>query len=285
MRHLLLVALLLSGCSNKFDPTSWVNGLRLLGVKAEPPEVAAGQQSHLTALVAHPSGSAPSITWDACLLPPPPRSSGAVNEDCIDLEQGPALLPFGSGPETTATMPMVQPLDLGLPDESNGFYLPVRLRLTADGQTLTAFYRLRLYLGPQSPNPPNQNPVLMGVYRRASPDDQQGVPLDESSPFVVHEGDEVTIAALVTPESSESYVVYDGDPRTTPPRTVTETIRYSWFATAGKFSQEVSGVPKPNTTLTLKEHLPPVGSTIDLWVVARDDRGGEDWLHRTLLFQ
>jgi len=66
------------------------------------------------------------------------------------------------------------------------------------------------------------------------------------------------------PESQETYVVFDGDPRTTPPRTVTETVRISWFTTAGEFSNETTGVEKPDTTLKLDKHQPAAGATIDL---------------------
>ena len=32
-------------------------------------------------------------------------------------------------------------------------------------------------------------------------------------------------------------------------------------------------------------HLPPSGTAIDLWIVGRDERGGTDYLHRTLQFE
>jgi hypothetical protein len=89
----------------------------------------------------------------------------------------------------------------------------------------------------------------------------------------------------LTPDSEEPYLVFDGDPRTTPPRSVTETVRISWYTTAGHFTNEVTGVAKPDTTLILDKHLPPSGTQIDLWVVARDERGGLDVLHRALVFR
>jgi len=44
------------------------------------------------------------------------------------------------------------------------------------------------------------------------------------------------------------------------------------------------GQDLPSPAFRVDEWWTP-GSTIDLWVVARDDRGGSDVLHRTLLFQ
>jgi len=279
---------LVAGCGNQFDPASFVDKLRLLAVKAEPPDVAAGQMTMLTATPANPGGSAPVITWDACLLPPPPATGESVNQDCITLPEGDAMLvPFGQGATVPATMPMLDLTMVGLPDQTNGFYLPVRLKLDADGKELVAFYALRIFLGALTPNPPNQNPTLTGIFTVPSADAGAAdeMPLDDATPLVVHDGDELALRAHVADGSDETYVVFDGDPRTTPPRMVTEAIRISWYTTAGEFTDDVTGIAKPDTTLKLDKHQPPSGSTIDLWVVARDDRGGSDVVHRTLLFQ
>jgi hypothetical protein len=44
-------------------------------------------------------------------------------------------------------------------------------------------------------------------------------------------------------------------------------------------------VSKPDTTLKLDKYLPASGTPIDIWVVARDERGGTDALHRTLIYR
>jgi hypothetical protein len=283
-----LALVAVAGCGNSFDPASFVDKLRLLAVKAEPPDVAFGQMTTLTATSANPGGSAPTINWDACLLPPPPATGESVNQDCITLPEGdPMLVSFGQGDTVTATMPMLDLSMVGLPDQTNGFYLPVRLKLDADGKELVAFYQLRIFLGALTPNPPNKNPMLTGIFTVPSADAgaDQEMALDDASPLVVHDGEELALRAHVADGSDESYVVFDGDPRTTPPRTVTETIRISWYTTAGEFSEDATGIAKPDTTLKLDKHQPAAGSTIDLWVVARDERGGSDVVHRTLVFQ
>ncbi|MGZ3442787.1 MAG: hypothetical protein ACXVDD_24870 [Polyangia bacterium] len=288
-RLALLVALAAgaAGCRNSFDPASFVDKLRLLAVQATPPEVAPGAATKLQAFWANPGGSAPAIRWDACLVAPPPATGRAVNPDCFGLDGGSPLEPLGEGETLATTMPMVTPEMLGLPDASNGFYVQLRVQLDADGNTLLGFYGLRVSLGALSPNPANKNPELTGIFTVPSADagaaDQTA--LDEAAPPEVHANDKIDLRALVTPESSESYVVYDGDPRTTPPRTATETVRISWFTTAGTFDNDVTGVAKPDTTLTLDKHLPASDTPIDLWVVARDERGGIDVKHATLLFR
>ena len=283
-----LALVAVAGCGNQFDPASFVDKLRLLAVEADPPDVAFGQMTTLTATTANPGGSAPVISWDACLLPPPPATGEAVNQDCITLPEGdPMLVSFGQGGTVTGTMPMLDLSMVGLPDQTNGFYLPVRVKLAADGNELVAFYQLRIFLGALTPNPPNQNPTLTGIFTVPSADAGAAdeVALDDATPLVVNDGEQLNLRAHVADGSDESYVVFDGDPRTTPPRTVTENIRISWYTTAGEYSDDVTGIAKPDTTLKLDKHQPASGSTIDLWVVARDERGGSDVLHRTLLFQ
>jgi hypothetical protein len=284
MRALVAVALGCCACSNNFDPASYVNKLRLLAVKAEPPDIPLGATTTLTATVANPGGSAPTVDWDACLLPPPPASGQAVNQDCIGLDGGAALVSFGSGLTVTATMPQIDASMVGLPDQTNGIYLQIRERLAADGKQLVGFYGLRIYLGALLPNPPNKNPVFAGVYTIPVVDAgaAEQVPLEEANPPTVSASGQVLLRALVTPDSQETFVVFDGDPRTTPPRSETEKVRMHWFSTAGTFSNEVTGVDKPETLLTFEKRTPSPGSTIDLWVVARDDRGGLDVVHRTL---
>jgi hypothetical protein len=289
MRALAIAAAILAGagCTRSFDPAALVDKLRLLAVKAEPPEVAPGHETTMTATFANAGGSTPTVTWDACLLPPPPASGETVNVDCVGLDSGDKLLHFGDGPSVTATLPMLTLNDVGPPDQTNGFYLPVRLRLDADGQSLVAFYSLRIYPGPFSPNPPNHNPTLIDIFTvpSAGAGADQQTALGDLPPVTVTAHDTVALRALLTPDSAETYQVFDGDPRTTPPRSVTEVIRVSWFSTAGSFSNEATGIDKPDTTLTLDQHLPPSGTPIDLWAVARDERGGSDVVHRRLLFR
>ncbi|HXU70371.1 MAG TPA: hypothetical protein VN947_13635 [Polyangia bacterium] len=287
---LLVLALAVAGCGNSFDPASFVDKLRLLAVEAEPPEIPFGATSMLAATATNPGGSTPTVTWDACLLPPPPGTGETVNQDCVSLPEGdPMLIAFGSGDRVTATMPMLDLTQVGLPDQTNGVYLPVRLKLEADGNTLTAFYSLRIYVGfllPGTP-PANQNPTLTDIVTVPAEDAgaSEETPLDPTTPAPVHANDEIDLRALLTGDSQETYQVYDGNPATTMPRSVTETVKVSWFATAGHFTNDVTGVDKPDTALVLDKHLPASGSTIDLWAVARDERGGSDVIHRTLLFQ
>jgi hypothetical protein len=299
MRRALVLALVFAGgCfGNDFDPQSYVGKLRLVAVKADAPEVLFGGSTMLTATAVNPGGPTPAITWDACTLPPSPGTGQATNPDCASLPEGdPSLMPLGQGDSVSVTMPgTFDPSLILLSDQTNGIYLPVRAKLDdGSGHVLTAFYGLRYYLAPLLPtppdgakNPPNRNPSLTGIFVAPAGDAGVGdeVPLDPTDPSPVQSGWVLYLRGLVTDDSQESYWVWDGDPFSTPPRQTTEEVRISWYATAGEFENDVTGVEKPTTTWKLDKRMPASGSIIDLWAVARDERGGSDVMHRSFILQ
>jgi hypothetical protein len=84
MNHVLVAAALLAGCSNDLPASSHVDKLRVLAMRAEPPEVAPGQTATIDTLVVEPmvqkvddlgAPKGPSYFWLACTIPP-----GAVEE-------------------------------------------------------------------------------------------------------------------------------------------------------------------------------------------------------------
>jgi hypothetical protein len=58
-----------TGCLEPLPDVSLVTGLRVLGVQADPPEVAPGGEVNLSALVVEPGGGAFSLSWAVCLVP------------------------------------------------------------------------------------------------------------------------------------------------------------------------------------------------------------------------
>ena len=143
--HVILFAITLApGCSaGGFDPVTYLGGLRVLGVIADPPEVAPGARSHMTALAldTDTDGTPVMIEWAACTDSPGPVED--VSPRCLTEAQAPFLTPLGTGPSADVTMPDIDPTRLGRPDFTDGFYLPIRLRATAGTATLASIYRLR----------------------------------------------------------------------------------------------------------------------------------------------
>ncbi|HTN51732.1 MAG TPA: hypothetical protein VML50_04970 [Anaeromyxobacter sp.] len=272
-RTILLSATLLCACAPSFDPASYVKGIRVLAVKAEPAEVAPGQSTTLSALAVDTSGATVQAVWIAC-TEPAVTGSGPVNPDCFGPGTAPYLVPLGTGLTLDATIPAVAPADFGPPDAGGGVYLPIVVRASSASGAVTGEYGLRLAQGA----PPNQNPTLSDVVVVAG---ATLTPLDPATPLEVHAGDQLTLRGEFAPGSAETYqTVVSGVPST-----VTEILRVSWFASGGSLSEAVTGGDKPDTVWTADTHLPPAGSIIDLWVVGRDERGGTDFTHRQLVLR
>jgi hypothetical protein len=233
------------------------------------------------------------MSWAQCL--DPPLASAPINPDCITNTTASYLVPFGSGLSLMTTMPDVPLANLGRPDSSGGLYVPLIAHASAGTDALVASYLLRRNLGA----PPNHNPVLSGAFvvlgdadaGVTMPSDGGAgadlVPLDDAHPFVVHAGDEITLRLTFAPGSAERYVIQE--PASGTSRAVTETLSATWYSTAGTFAETSTGTEVPDVVLHLDQvkngpplHLPPSAGPIDLWIVGNDERGGTDYLHRTL---
>jgi hypothetical protein len=264
----------LAACGPSFTPATLVQGLRILAIKAEPPEVSPGQVTSLKALATDTNGRSIETAWAACTLRPAPGTLD-LNPDCINAETAPYLLALGSGISLSAVVPDVSPADFGPPDASGGLYLPVRARTQAGADRVDSIYPLRLSTG----LPPNHNPQLTGVL--IVPPTGVPIPLDEASPVEVRAGQAITLRAPFSPDSAEIYQAVGAGQS----GTLREILRVSWFATGGSFSEANTGEAKPDTIWRADQFLPPTGATIDLYVVGREERGGTDFLHRSFVLR
>jgi hypothetical protein len=274
MRRALALATIWLGaaaCTEHPDPpVTLIEGLRVLTVRAEPPEVPVGATSQLTILALDTEGRGIDVAWSRCLVAP--RAGEAVNPACVQTDAGPALQPLGPGLTIGVEMPAVSAGELGQPDATNGVYLPLVARANAGGDSVTAVYRLRL----GGSTPPNTNPTIASVDVVDASGARQ--PLDEVTPLVVHAGDALTLQSTNAPGSAQAYTGFGG-------RALTETLTTSWFCTAGVLSHQRTSDTQPQTVLNLTEHLPEAGKTIDLYAVVHDERGGVGYTHRALALQ
>ena len=69
MKGVLPLLFLVLGCGPDLPPVTKIDSLRVLAIRAEPPEVAAGGLVTLTALVVDPKLRDVSYTWTACVVP------------------------------------------------------------------------------------------------------------------------------------------------------------------------------------------------------------------------
>jgi hypothetical protein len=275
-KRIAVVALLLawaSGCeADDQAPRTFIAGPRVLAIKAQPPEVPPGASATVSVLVAGAQAEPVTVSWDRCLLAPLPGQ--ASNPDCVTNVQASYLEPIGQGLTVTATMPADITADaLGEPDASGGVYLTLVARVTVGAaEPFAAVYRLRLGAATGG----NQNPMLTSFFVS---DAAGSTPLDEANPLAVAPGDLLTLGVTFAAGSAETYtapmVGSSGG-------SVKEVVRTAWFSTAGDFSNERTNDMQPTTVLSLEQRLPAPGAIIDIYAVARDERGGVDYAHRTL---
>lgn len=288
-------------------PPSLVEEPRLLAVRQSPPEVAPGGMASFDALVVEPAGTvAAPIAWTLCKTPRPPTESNSVSQACVVqpdddvpmLGPIPLAMPTDAcslfGPDPPPVTPPIRPRD---PDATGGFYVPVRATTTAaDGTNLVAFAfeRIRCNLA-KAPGDvarlynmtyvPNQPPVIADVV--LDPDGAAPVSLVAGAAAApagpaatLPAGAKIALRLLWSPESPESYLLYDLSSRMlVSPR---EALRVSWFATAGVLEHDRTGRTGDELELFTDDVWTApadaaAGTVVHFWVVLRDERGGVDF--------
>ncbi|PIE18672.1 MAG: hypothetical protein CSA66_04245 [Proteobacteria bacterium] len=199
----LVVALPATGCLEDLPEPSRVEGLRVLGVRAEPPQVQPGDSVALDALVVDTEGRARTLSWSWCLIPEPGfgffsggsevSSSGGKGASLDDPgscarraaagERWSGLLGDGDGANLVvpadlfdtqdALKAFYQLPDVDIPEQIaagllgvSGVNLTITLVVeTDDGERLVTHKRLNV--GAPSPlpnNAPNQNPTDLAFH-------------------------------------------------------------------------------------------------------------------------
>jgi hypothetical protein len=136
---------------------------------------------------------------------------------------------------------------------------------------------------------PNQNPAITSLQASVGGAEPVTMPIgpcvDLESPLEVAPDAEIEIEPVPAEGSREDYLVltFDGDTRM-----FTENLVYTWYATHGTWESEQTGGPKDlagnepevESTWTAPRNADTVGDGLDVpvWVVQRDERGGQSWI-------
>jgi hypothetical protein len=297
VRRAAAVALLCAGCGAQFHPETLVDSMRILSVVAEAPEIHPGGQTTLTALETDPSrpGGVTTLFWLGC----DPDPVGFNRSTCADVSAllHPStfadyppdlrLLGFGDTVSYGAPAGLFDALDAGDPILVNGTSGPVLLVAVAALVTpTTSIPDLRVLFGQMERGEVanvlaltrvaistratlNHNPRLSRVL-------VDGAEVPAGARVQVRPGGATTLHLEAPPEARESYEL--ALPGGTQART--EQLVAAWYSTGGRFSRARVDLDGGEDTV----FTAPGGSADDpvparrfgnLWVVLRDDRGGE----------
>ena len=283
-RALFVFVVLGAACRPDFgERESLVDRPEVLAVLIEPPEAKPNDMVTTSLVLATPDGpvTTPLAAWAFCATPKLLTENGAVSAAC--LSDGVAAIP-GGGPSVTAALPAtscalfgpdvtsadLRPRD---PDVTGGFFVPIRAQVgMPDGEVLTGFGFARTTCNLanaaaeqatlfEAQYVANKNPTLL--------------PLTAAVAFAsMTAGASVSLRASWNPADAESYAYYD--PTTTTVITKRESMRVSWFATAGAFQEDHTGRSETelesftDNTWTAPSSAGPA----HLWAILRDSRGG-----------
>lgn len=306
-------------CQSQFKPASTVEGLRVLGMRAEPAEVSPGQVATLTALVVDPSAPTRrnTLVWISC--DPDPFDLGrSACSDLGALSDSSSLFSgeLGSGADggTPSLPPGMKLAGFG----PRAFYSPPADLFAAldpsdsRRQTGTVAQLLLLAIAEEISPAATQEELnavlarvqsrevasLLAIFRlRVSEAPElnrnpvigdllvDGVAVSEGAHLFLTPGRDVLMRITAPPESQEAWdqPTPDGAERRT------ERLIAALYSTAGRFTFDRVAVNENFDTV----FRPPTGDEGDplperarrrFWVVVRDTRGGQSWREHPVHF-
>jgi hypothetical protein len=150
-----------------------------------------------------------------------------------------------------------------------------RLKCSLAGAPLDV---IKAWSDPETGYAKNRAPALNGLALIAA--DGAGTTLaPDQTPVTVPSGAAVTLSAALAADASETYPWFDRDRQVLEPRR--ESLSLSWFTSAGEFSSDRTGRGESETAAESRNRwIAPVvtaPTTVHLWLVLRDSRGGVDF--------
>lgn len=306
------VAVFISACGQEFEPFNLVEGLRVLAIRAEPPELLPGDRAEIVPLIHAPQGEAVSYRWSWC-----PFASGRVSGfDCVVDQETLDTLVLAFAPEQARKLP---PLELGsepvadfeysfdpellagicrqlkegfapelafIPECERSVPIVLRLEVRAGLERVEAVKELSLKLG--SDDERNENPEVLGVFATVGADGVRTV-LDEDGVTMLPREKRVSLEVEVEPEEAENYVAPDPQ-RSGEMLERRESLFMTWYVTAGSteygrtgyFEGEASIDGLLGNSWKVEKSDQPTAGPDYLYVVLQDNRGGVSWAARSI---
>ena len=241
------------GCGDDFDPKSLVAGYRVLGVQAEPPETDPDGAVALTVFDTPPQGEAVRYRWSVCLWSFGPATDYACVDPALErsldgdaatatLDLGPDGLDLRAAYERFGPVPDPNGVPLTLADGVDVWVILRSGPADGSGRQIRTAKRVHVRDG----GTPNQNPAMLELTHAGA----------------LEAGGVVTLRALLDEDSLEPE----------------DDLLLTWYTSAGEVAPSISFGDDRETELT----LPDAPGPIDVFVAARDSRGGLDVARATL---
>jgi hypothetical protein len=306
-----------TACGPSLSPPEHVERTRVVAARvraaADPSraQLALGESGVIEYLIVSPppSADAVGVSFAACWQAPAAGENGVVGcegaafgleTEALEAEASPMLrMPLDVPPEALASAVIAQ---LATCTSGDAVLDPLAPSAACDGEGRPELHRLVVSIATDVALA-NHNPDIRD--ERYTIDDQawtEPVTLLEASGCaarevtsslpVVHRSAPVLLGFGCSPEERESYRAYDADRQ---PILVRETIERVLFATLGsvddvpRFEDDAQQIvsttwtPPADADLTeAQRDALPSGLLVRLWLVARDRRGGADWVERDL---
>jgi hypothetical protein len=247
----------------------------------------------------YPAGGARSTVGSARCPPDGPTSWSLVPQAAAGASVRVAFSPEQLAAAFAADL---FPGHLGQPHGGFDLGLPISLEVTARAgdETATGIKRVIFWAAPvREDQRPNQNPRIgeIRLYFERDPVSLAPLGLVETLPAGEPRrvlGDQ-PLWLEPTGAQAEPYVTAVIDRYTDQVRAQdvpAETLRYAFYATAGKFDPPQTGSDVPfGGAAAERPHVeskylpPPDPQEVTIWIVVRDERGGSSWVERRLLVQ
>jgi hypothetical protein len=174
-----------------------------------------------------------------------------------------------------------------------GLALTVQVTVLAGQEQVVVRKRLLVSARLTPDQVPNQNPIIPAVSYRRTEDDPL-VPFDPGQPPMVRLGEKLRIQP--SPGYKQTYPTRVGDRHTGCVHTesVTEALRFAFFASAGTFSPDTTITEAPiirdpgpdpyrlESVYEAPKEMPAGDGLVRVWIVTRDERTGSSYIELPL---
>ena len=310
---LFLLVVLQGGCGEGLEPYNLLEGLRVLAVQAEPPTLAQGESTTLSALVYQEPGrtQSPTYKWSWCPFVDwedefACRVSEAEFATLIGLDASTISFDLGTNETASFTYALTEETVTSLcfpeteevaelfPECDGSLVIYMRLEVSDEQESLSVVKRVRLMT---EISEPNQNPSL-GEVKAAETDEDKWEDVDEEDASVLAtDGTRIfsyqhhyKIFADIPEEASETFTAWAiTEAGELVLEQAEESLFLTWFVTAGEAPQTTGRDPPLSDWEVLKENLWTMpaddeveGNEAQVFLVLHDERGGVSWTERTV---